>query len=71
MLKIVKIKNYETVNGICLFRHSLRPSGRGWKHPHKITGTTKAMTVKFLPDVGIGRHKIKKRLHETLKDCHY
>ena len=31
---------------------NLMASG-GLKHPRKISGTTKGMTMKFLPDVGI------------------
>ena len=33
------------------FSDNLMPS-RGWKHPPKISKTTKAITMKFLPRVG-------------------
>ena len=36
------------------FSDSLMASGGGvWFHPPKISGTTKGMTMKFLPDVGV------------------
>ena len=34
------------------FSDTLMASG-GWFHPPKISETTKGMTMKFLPDVGI------------------
>ena len=34
------------------FSDSLIASG-GWFHPPEISGTTKGMTMKFLPDVGV------------------
>ena len=34
------------------FSESLMASG-GWFHPPKISGTTKVMTMKFLPDVSV------------------
>ena len=34
------------------FSDSLMASGRG-VHPPEISGTTKGMTMKFLPDVGV------------------
>ena len=34
----------------------------GWKQPPKTSETTKSMTMKFVPDIGIDkRHKIKIR----------
>ena len=35
------------------FSDSLMASGGGGSTPPKISGTTKGMTMKFLPDVGI------------------
>ena len=40
------------VNGICLFLQ-LNGIWGGGSTPPKISGTTKGMTMKFLPDVGI------------------
>ena len=36
----------------------------GWYHPPKISGTTKGMTMKFLPDVGI--HKEARNQEKNL-----
>ena len=37
------------------FSDSLMASGGVWFHPPKISGTTKGMTMKFLPDVKLIR----------------
>ena len=46
------------------FSDSFMASGGGWFHPPNISETTKGMTIKFLPGVGI--HKEARNQEKNL-----
>ena len=54
-----------TVNSICSFRQLTGIWGWGVVTPPKISKITGRMTMKFLPDVKLRRHEIRKKMDIT------